>query len=240
MPAPAADTIRQAVDLARSGNPSKGLELLLSAPASPADPLGPLYHYTAGNLYLAVRRPGEALAQLEFSQALSKGRAALPGLTEALASARTQANQKLGMRQLDRPVGPLEAIASHQLYLPLEVLVAVLALASALSLWRGKRQSRRRSVQAWAAAALWALALTLGATHWAGLSHPVGRLALFTELRSGPSEDFLVIGSAPAGAQAKLLEERSGWARVEVAPALSGWVESSRLLLLVGTSTTGH
>lgn len=245
MPANPAESIRQAVELARAGNPAKGLEILLSEQgegSTSGSPYSALHHYTLGNLYLELGRPGEALAHLDHARRLAGRTGAVPGLEESLTSARSQVEARAGSALLDRASTGLEKIVQSPLFVPAEALMAILALSTAIRLWRNPRRPGGSRSQIWGALIAWSLALVLGASHGCGLRRAAGRVAQAASVRSGPSEDFAVLGLAPAGAEIRLIEERVGqrgsWSRIQVSPELSGWVESARLLLFEGPSTT--
>lgn len=243
MPANPAESIRQAVELARAGNPAKGLEILESSQAEArpdASPYGALHHYTLGNLHLELGQPGQALAHLDLARRLAGGPGAIPGLAGSLGAARDQCERAAGSVVLDRSSSWIERAVEHPLFVPAEALMAVFALSVALRAWRGPRAAAGHGVLAGRALLVWGLALGLGVCHWIGLRSAPGRVLMASSLRSGPSEDFVVLGLAPAGATVRLVEHRGTWSNVRLAPGLSGWVESDRLLLFEGPWTTAR
>ncbi len=235
MPPTHAESLREASRLAQGGNPSKALEMLLSSdPGAGAA----LHHYTVGAIYLQNGQPGEALAHLLRAKALG---ASLEQISPALSMARTQAEERTGGGGLERASTPLERLGDGPMLFPLESLVATLSLLVALRLWRrpGRGPLRRRSLLA--CLLLLGAALALAVVHGMSLSSPPARAVAQLEVRSGPGEDFPLLGEAQPGAELRITtaQTSSGWVRVRVSPQLEGWTVSAHVLPLTGAANPG-
>jgi len=228
MAATHADTIRQAVRLAREGHPSQGLALLLESPVPAESRDASLYHYTLGWLLAQQDRPGEAFSHLDFAHRHHPGDALIQ---QAWERTRTELERKQGVGSLDRASTPVEQWVDSPYSTPTQALFAVLALVACAG------AARKKQIGRWTLL-LWLLAFGASALQFVGSRNPQGRALSTQTLRSGPSEDFLNLGSVEAGSELRIIESKDGWSRVRISPESSGWVPHESVLLLMPPSTT--
>lgn len=235
MPPTHAESLSEAARLAQSGNPAKALELLL--PLSSGKDAA-LHHYTLGALYLQNAEPGHALAHLLCAKALGAPSEQIAG---ALVQARSLAEARAGSTSLERASSPWERVGDSLLILPAESLFATLALVASLRLWRDRERSAARRRRLALCVGLAAAALFLATLHGLSLLSPRARALGSLEVRSGPGEDFPLVGEASSGAELRIAESapRLGWVRVRVSPQLEGWADASRVLPLTGALNPG-
>lgn len=233
-----AEALREAVVMARSGNPAKALELLEPREVPDSAPDAALHHFTLGSLYLETGKPGKALAHLEKSRALANSS---PEMESNLTLARTRAEASTGKGSLERATFAWEAWAQSPLFFPSQAGVTVLALGFALRLWQRRSVRGGRRTLGALALATWGMALSFAGLQIWSAARPPARALMETPIRSGPGEDFLVLAHAAPGAELRTLPSAGklkarGWTYVRLSPELSGWAEERNLLLIPRSS----
>jgi hypothetical protein len=234
-----AESLREAVGLARSGNEAKALELLRGAEPPVSGAEAALYHYTLGTLLLKSGKAGEALAHLHHARILG---ATGPEVGAALDSAHLAVEQRLGAGQTQQASFWYERLADSPYFLPMEGLCAVIALSVTARLWRSPPRRAARIGSLLVCVLLWTLAAGMAFTHRWTITHPSARVAETSPVRSGPGEDFVLLGEVLSGVEIRVESSSStapGWLKVRVSDALTGWVERDRVLLLTGSANAG-
>ncbi|MEN9722312.1 MAG: Bacterial domain [Pseudomonadota bacterium] len=228
------DLIRQAVLKAREGHPQEALEFLLSQTPPASSDLATLYHYTVGQLLLGEGRAREAFAHLDIAAFRDPSKVAI---SDARNVAQSSIEKEGGLATLNQASSPLEQLTNNPFYLPLEALLAVLAVAIAARCYRkGLTPAKKRQALV-SAVVVWGLAATSVIAHYLGSRFSRGRTATTLVLRSGPSEDFLELQKVAAGTEVRVLESRGNWIRVRISPSVTGWVPPSNVLLFNPPST---
>jgi tetratricopeptide (TPR) repeat protein len=183
--------------------------------------------YNLGNAYFKTGELGRAIANYRRAQTLMPRD---PDVAANLSLARAQTRDQLASDDGSPAVSLVRRLlvdwttANEVAFLAL-VLWMVLCLLVVVGIaWPGTRASMR-PITAVVCVLLVLAILSLG-VRWAdGLQgDPAVIVAQAAEARSGPGDEYLTEFTLHAGAELRILEQRSGWVRAALPGDLQGWL----------------